>query len=199
MKALKIITIVLAIVSLFILSGCEKNSPVSPTDNSGNFEGYFVKPSRFNTFTTVTSDTSSPPGYPQSASVKIRYLQNHNAYNGGNLNFVNGTKLVILWNTLTPPQGTSTGSAVVITGSIDYNLVDNELIFTFGPSGCGFSPHATLWMKYGDLIGIGTPNLYYIDENGNYIEQQPDEINTDEQWMKIYIDHFSRYAVAYSN
>jgi hypothetical protein len=52
-------------------------------------------------------------------------------------------------------------------------------------------------MKYGDL-GNGNPTLYYIDANGNYIEQQPNSINHQQKWMKIYINHFSRYAIAIS-
>jgi hypothetical protein len=51
-----------------------------------------------------------------------------------------------------------------------------------------------VFLDYKDL-NIETPQLYYIDENGNYIPQQPDDIDVTNKNMILYIDHFSRYAI----
>ena len=64
-----------------------------------------------------------------------------------------------------------------------------------GPLGCQFEPAATVWFHY---TGSSVPNLYYIDENGNYVEQPPGEIDTQNQWIMLKIHHFSRYALAWS-
>ena len=80
--------------------------------------------------------------------------------------------------------------------NVDYDQVKNELIFEFGPHGCQFSPAARVKLDYNPL-GINIATLYYIDENGNYIEQTPDYININKKYMMINLDHFSRYAVAY--
>ena len=113
------------------------------------------------------------------------------------MNFLNGSKLYVSFDALTPPPGTPQGDPVMIGGLIEMDTLNNELLFSFGPSGCQFDPPADLWMKYGDL-GNGNPTLYYIDANGNYIEQQPYSISQQQKWMQVKIQHFSRYAIAIS-
>ena len=77
------------------------------------------------------------------------------------------------------------------------NTESNELVFSFGPSGCQFSPAAQVKLSWKDL-DIEMPTLYYIDNNGEYIEQQPADISTRGSWMLINIHHFSRYAFAWA-
>jgi len=68
----------------------------------------------------------------------------------------------------------------------------------------------TVWLNYSDLAIEDDDDdeeddeddeddedviLYLIDENGNYIAQQPDDVDLQGKRMKLYIDHFSRYAI----
>ena len=186
----------LVTLSLALFTACEKDFPTAINNGSETFSGNVpesaVKPLRLQS----TSTTIGTLNYPQNAVVDVKYFNNYNTYNGGNLNFVNGTKLQFLYGALTPPNNLN-ANKVEITGSIDYDIIHDELVFTFGPSGCQFQPAAELWLKYSDLVGNGVPNLYYIDANGNYVPQAPDEVNMVQKWLKIHINHFSRYAVAY--
>ena len=77
---------------------------------------------------------------------------------------------------------------------VERDSVNNELTFTFDPHDCQFNPSARVYLNYKDL-GIDVPVLYYIDENGNYIQQNPDEIDVTNRNVILYIDHFSRYAI----
>ena len=192
MKRKNLFRIVCILLSPFILmmAACDQELPTSSISENPEIPELAVKIKSFDPLNTTLN-------YPQSSSVNVRFFSNYNSYSGANLSFTGGTKLRFLHGVLTPPQGTPPGSAVVITGIIDYDIVNDELIFTFGPSGCQFNPAAALWLKYEDLVGNGVPNLYYIDDNGNYVLQVPDEVNTQQKWLKIYINHFSRYAVAY--
>ncbi len=69
-----------------------------------------------------------------------------------------------------------------------------ELKFTFGPSGASFDPPAEVWLDWKDLHSSNA-TLYYIDDNGDYIPQTPDDVDVQNKKMKLYIDHFSRYAI----
>ena len=80
----------------------------------------------------------------------------------------------------------------------DENEAKAELRFTFGPSGSRFNPPAEAWFDWSDL-GVSKAKLYYITNNGEYIELKPDEIDSQGHRFKFYIHHFSRYAVAWSN
>jgi hypothetical protein len=77
---------------------------------------------------------------------------------------------------------------------IEKNDTTNELIFTFGPSGCSFYPAGKVFLSY-EHLDIDVPVLYYIAENGDYIEQSPDNIDLNQKSIVLYIDHFSRYAI----
>lgn len=194
MKALFSLTIIILTVFALFITSCQSNEPFEPNQQSQQLSGgeweFAKKP--------VRSETASlSNGYPQCASVEISWFSQFNAYNTANLNFLNGTKLYIPYNSLTPPPGTAPGDPVVITGLIEKDDINNELIYSFGPSGCQFNPPADLWMKYGAL-GNGNPILYYIDANGNYIQQQPYDINKQQKWIQVKIHHFSRYAIGIS-
>ena len=133
-------------------------------------------------------------GYAFSGSTTLKFKKG--AYKGGNIQLGQGSMLTIPKKSLTPPQGTPAGADVTITMNVE--LVDGELNLTFGPHGCQFDPPAELRVDYSDL-GVDRPTLFYIDENGNSIEQTPDHIDTKGKWLTLSFDHFSRYAVAWSN
>ena len=132
-------------------------------------------------------------GYAFSGSTTLKFKKG--AYKGGKIKLRQGSMLTIPKNSLTPPPGTPAGANVTITMNVE--LVNSELIFTFGPHGCQFDPPAELRIDYGDL-GVELPALYYI-ENGEYVKQSPDHIDTKGKFMLLRFDHFSRYAVAWSN
>jgi len=194
MKPFIKITTSLAI--LFLIGGCAKDTPVSPTDSlSGFSSGPQTGASKFNTF-DVTSG-SSTNNIIQTAEVVIRYKKNSNFYGNAILGHPNGSKLTILQNAFIPPADLW-GQNVTISMTVEKDTLNNELIYTFGPHGSQFSIPASLWISWADL-GSANANLYYIDDNGNYIPQPYDGINLNDKTFLLYVNHFSRYAVAYSN
>ena len=134
--------------------------------------------------------------YPQSASFTLLYRNNINGYKSGNVNVLGGSRLHINKGSLTPPPGTPFKQSVTITMLVEKDEVKNELIFTFGPSGCQFSPAAEVTFDWKDLGLESAPHLYYIDENGNYILQTPDNVDVQGNHITFSVDHFSRYAIA---
>lgn len=137
--------------------------------------------------------------FPIVKSKTFHFISGPNVYSGGTLQLSqgNGSHFHINEGALTPPPGTPFGEDVTITMEISYDSIGQELIFTFGPSECVFGPPARIKIDY-KILGIENPQLYYIDPNGNYIPQTPSHINTKKRFMIIYVDHFSRYALAYS-
>ncbi len=165
-------------------NACEQ-SPVAPTDNGAD--------ASITTLAKRGHRGRKDKNYAFSGSKTLKFKKR--AYKGGKIRLPQGSKLKIAKNSLTPPPGTPAGADVTIT--MNAELVNGELIFTFGPHGCQFDPPAKLRIDYGDF-GVELPTLYYI-ENGEYVEQVPDHIDTQGRFMLLHFDHFSRYAVAWSN
>jgi hypothetical protein len=99
---------------------------------------------------------------------------------------------------LNPPPDHPSGETVIITMMAEKDPLTNEIIFTFGPSGCTFDTPAEIWFNWSDL-GYDTARLYYLGKDGTRIEELPDQIDVYNRMMCIRINHFSRYALAYSN
>jgi hypothetical protein len=108
----------------------------------------------------------------------------------------NGSMFQLSHGSLTPPPGTPSQQAVTLTMSCERDSAGKELLFTFGPSGSQFNPPAMVTLSWKDL-NVEIPKLYYIDRDGNYIEQTPDDISVRGKWLRIYVHHFSRYAIAW--
>ena len=115
------------------------------------------------------------------------------SFQGGQLKVENGTTFFVTYGSLTPPSGW-TDDPIILSMEVDMDTTKNEMLFTFGLSGCQFNPSAISWFNYGDL-GISAPKLYYVDSNGNYIEQTPEKIDYPGNKMLFRVDHFSRYAI----
>ena len=130
----------------------------------------------------------------EKGSMTSRYSKKWDAYQGGKIILSQGSQFELLYGSLTPPSDLH-GQNVTISMTVVQDPLTGELLFEFGPSGCQFEPAATVWFHY---TGSSVPNLYYIDENGNYVEQPADEINMQNQWLMLKIHHFSRYALAWS-
>ena len=131
--------------------------------------------------------------YPLSTDLTFLYVNPNKGFQGGQLKVENGTTFTFKGGSLTPPSGW-TDDRIILSMEVDKDITKNELQFKFGPSGCKFNPSAIIWFNYGDL-GISAPKLYYVDSNGNYIEQAPEQINYRGNKMLISVDHFSRYAI----
>lgn len=206
MKSLiKLITILTAITVLVFFFGCEKNGPVSPDQNndSGTSWTSFDKGHGGGgnggvTGTDGNTGNGGSGGYPQFASGIYQYNIN-SGYQGGTFNVSNSSQFSISNNALTPPPEIPVGDDVTITMLVEKSKYKgkDQLVFTFGPSGCQFNPPAEVIFSYADL-GIDVSYLFYIDANGNYVEQSPNDIDIINKKMKLYISHFSRYAVAIS-
>ena len=169
-------------------NACTEQSPLAPAENGADAS-----------ITTLAKKSHKDKkghkdkNYAVSGSTTLKFKKR--AYKGGKIKLDQGSKLTIAKNSLTPPPGTPAGAKVTITMNVE--LVNGELIFTFGPHGCQFDPPAELRIDYGDL-GVELPTLYYV-ENGEYVKQAPDHVDTKGKFMLLHFDHFSRYAVAWSN
>ncbi len=165
-------------------NACEQ-SPVAPAENGAD--------ASITTLAKKGHRGHKDKKYAFSGSKTLKFKKR--AYKGGKIQLDQGSKLTIAKNSLTPPPGTPDGAKVTITMNVE--LVNGELIFRFGPHGCQFDPPAELRIDYSDL-GVKLPALYYV-ENGEYVEQAPDHVDTKNRFMLLQFDHFSRYAVAWSN
>ena len=202
--------------------GCSKESPISPTvdsDQQADFQilakkgGNGGRPSTLeSSSTSISLESSSTSTSLESSSTSISladyntggstieqgsticcYTKSTKAYSGGKINLSQGSKFVVGYNSLTPPSELMRQN-VTLTMTV-IQVANNELVFEFGPSGSSFEPAATVRFHYSG----SNPKLYYINEDGTYVEQQPDEVDTNNKWLMLKINHFSRYAVAWAN
>lgn len=125
------------------------------------------------------------------------YLKKEHCYSEVKLFHPNGSFLYIPKGALTPPEDVKWGKPVTITINVKKDLTKKELTFTFGQSGCKFDPSAEVTLCWNDL-GISNATLYYIDDDGNYIAMSPDEVDSGSKTIKLFVRHFSRYALAHS-
>lgn len=203
-----IIVFSLAVIANF--GGCSKDSPWDPVEDSESIaDGSLSKrvkkdktgdPSGSNDNTSANSSYSITGStiigsYPQYGQCTLKYTNARDGWSLGLINIPNGSTFFVEACTMTPPPGIVPPDPVTIWMRVEKDEAQNSLIFTFGPSGCHFIPSAEVWLNWTDL-GTSTAILYYIDENGNYIKQQPDDVDLQGKKMKIYIDHFSRYALS---
>ena len=187
MKTLKRLAVVITIGLLTIgftlnFSGCSKDSPLQPnkSDNQISEEKFsLAKP--------------AAGAYPQETWRTYQYKKNK-GYSGGNMQVNSGSTFHIEEGALTPPSEIQIGDPVKLTMTVERDKFRTELIFTFGPHGSTFDPPAEVWFDWKDLH---SPNatLYYIQEDGTRVPHAPDYVDMQGKRMKIYVDHFSRYAV----
>jgi hypothetical protein len=181
-------------------NACSQQSPFDATQRNDNDK---VALGKVNLQTRTAYDYTGQDAvlygdsYPQSNSVVINYFGPRKGYQRGSMNLPNGSKFEISLGALTPPEGTADGDPVTITMTCEKDTVNNGLLFTYGPHGSRFSPPATLTLSWRDL-DIEVPKLYYVDEEGNYIEQVPEDMDVVGKWLIISVHHFSRYAVAWA-
>jgi hypothetical protein len=135
--------------------------------------------------------------YSETAARTLHYQFDSSVYDGGNVAVQGGTIFHLKEGALTPPAATEPGEDITITMLVERDKTGNALLFTFGPSGCSFDPPAEMWFDWNDL-GSPKATLYYINPDGVPVEQAPDEVDLQGKRVKLYIDHFSRYALARS-
>ena len=123
-----------------------------------------------------------------------RYYKKWDAYQGGKIILSQGSQFELLYGSLKPPAELH-GQNVTLNMAVVQEQTKNELRFEFGPHGSQFDPPATIWFHYAG----SNPKLYYIEDDGSYTEQQPDEVDTQNQWLMLKINHFSRYAVGWGD
>ena len=128
------------------------------------------------------------------AELTLRYHQKHGYYHGGNVNLGRGSNLRISNAALTPPPGTPSGTDVTVTMMAEKSASGDEIIFTFGPSGCQFDPPARIKLSWEEL-NVALPVLYYIDDNGTYMPMAPGHIDVQDKYLTIDVHQFSRYAL----
>ncbi len=178
-------------ITLFACSYDDNSSLASP-------EYKRDKTSNFNTLLRYYSyNLNEGTEYPLTASATVEYINKDKVYQGAFF-YVGATKSSFMFDkgALTPPSGTPDRADVDITYSID-KTENGEMIYTFGPHGSVFDPPAIIAMDYSAIDNGTLPTLYYIEDDGTYTEQPPEQINATEKWVTIKIYHFSRYAMSY--
>jgi len=197
----KTILYLTAVTIVLIFTGCAEDIV-----NSLNDETPEVLMKRFETPTAeedMTTALTTGDGdlvdnrYPQSGLCTVYFIKKSKLYGGSGINIPNGTSLTIPYASLTPPTELS-GQNIIINMLVEKDPITGELIYTFGPHGCVFNKPAQLWLSWKDLE-CENATLFYLDDEGNRVEQLPDNVDVYNKKMLITIDHFSRYAVAYSN
>ena len=185
MKTIKKITKFLTTAAL--LTGLAINfnacTEQSPFEVQFNQDGSLTKRS-----TTQTIDNV------EQGSMTSRYYKKWDEYQGGKINLSQGSQFELLYGSLTPPPELY-GEDVTLAMTVVQDEADNELLVEFGPHGSTFEPAATVWFHYPG----SNPKLYYVEDDGTYTEQNPDEVDLVNGWVMLKINHFSRYAVAWSN
>ncbi len=169
---------------LVSLVGCEQSAPNAPADMND-------QPSLVN----GTLEKPAAGAYPQHIWKTYKYRNQGIGYAGGNMKVNGGSTFHLEDGAIIPPPDIPFGDDVRIDMTVDKDKTTGEMTFTFGPHGCQFDPPAEVWFDWKDLH-IDIAKLYYIDDNGNYILQTPDAIDIQGKRMKLYIQHFSRYALA---
>jgi len=178
---------------LVVTISCENNSPFEANETNQAFERRIKG-------RTTTLDVSDTQVITEEDTLLMtdegvaRFHKKDGEYFGVQIGHYSGSALWIDNWSLTPPDGWEYGKNVTITMTVEKK--DNELIHTFGPHGSTFAPGATLYLSW-EMLGTDTAKLFYIDDNGDYIEQQSEDVDYKNKWFKITIHHFSRYAVAY--
>lgn len=155
--------------------GCSGQSPQQPFDNM------------------ATVSLSKHGGEsPLFASATIKFHQN--AYLGGRMDN-GGTTFHLQEAALTPPGWIKYGKDVTVTMLIEKRNRGREVRFTFRPDGSRFDPPAEVGLEW-SVTGSSKPKLYYIDKKGNYIEQPSDDVELQGNRLRLFIHHFSEYAVS---
>ena len=197
--------VMLLLAAAAVFSSCEQGDVVAPVASEpSNFALTLEKGSNNdNSNDSYNSNNHSYHGtstlqFPIVVSRTFRYSRKLRGYKGGTLIFSPDglSSFTLPDKALTPPPGHPERADVTITAVIDYNREADEYTFSFGPHGCQFDPRAEIKLDIRNME-VPTLELYYIEDNGNYLELQPDQIDVNRRWLKIYVDHFSRYALAH--
>ena len=174
---------------VFFLSSCDEESPMQVNQSGNDIISQPLQKRSVNTPPLVEI---------QSASGTVYFKESLNHYAGMGFGHPSGSQFILQPESLTPPQEIPWGDPVTITMTVEKDLVNNTLIYTFEPSGCVFDPPATLWISWSDL-GTETATLYSVQKNNRFVPETADEIDYEGKKFMVVISHFSRYAVAYSN
>ena len=195
----KLHLLISCILTITLLFSCASNDPLSVEQNSADENSIQMK--RDKTFSTTTYDSywgysySMPSVY--STTGTVYYQRSQKVYHGLMLYMpANNSTFYFNKGSVSPPETIQKGKDFNLTFSLEKDTVNNELIYTFNPHGCTFDPPAELVLDYAEL-NTDSPQLFYIEDDGTYTEQTPDHVDTQNKWITIYIDHFSRYAMSY--
>jgi hypothetical protein len=209
------ITALLTVGMTLNFSGCSKETTMGPTLEQeqkvdslakGKGKALGLDKQEENTNNGVGQDKQDQVrnSYPQNDEKELIWDEEAGAYEGGTLRVANGSQFHISDYVAIPPNGISNGKKRPINITMNVNKVSNAhgevLEFTFGPSGTHFLEPAEIRLNWEDL-GLKNnevPDFYYIEENGEYKKQNPSKVDKGNKWLYLYVDHFSRYALAHS-
>jgi len=178
-------------------SACTEQSPFETSDikDQPTSLNKRPRPDRQADSLLLTGSDNTVGTTKEQGSMTARYSKRLEAYQGGKITLSQGSQFELPDGSLIPPPELYGQQHITLTMTVVQNAADNELLFEFGPHGSTFESEATIRFRYSG----SNPKLYYIEDGGTYTEQQPDEVDLVNGWLIVNINHFSRYAVAWSN
>jgi hypothetical protein len=190
----------LVITLTFLFTACETQSPFETQDHaSANYDAQAnvnnKKVKAVDPVEVSAEEASAFESYKLSGEVTIEYNKIVGVYESGRIELADKSSLKIKEGSLVPPSVIKYKKPVTITMEMA-RTAENEVNFTFGPHGTQFTEPAEIIISY-ESLEKSDVKLYYIEDNGSYQEQNPDQIDVKNKKMYLYVDHFSRYAVAY--
>ncbi len=186
-----ILNVGIFIAIIISITSCSQDSDIISASTKDQLNDYLI-----NNFIDSTVQSKESEDI-QKDSCMLNYIQNIDEYTAGSINFDSGSFLKIPAKSLIAPEGFSEKD-IVITMVVRKDSIKNELNFMFGPPGCEFKKPVKLCLSWKQL-NCKRATLYYLDESGNRIEHLSDQVDHSKKRMILMINHFSRYAVAYSN
>jgi hypothetical protein len=193
---MKTLFIILTVSLSIALTSCSDQFATAP-DMESNTDVYAKRDITVRS-TSIDESSTVDSEYPQYGNVVVYFKSNKDEYNGSTCELENGSCFTFSNGTLIPPSYITWGEEVTLTMQADLDPGTGELIYTFGPSGCQFLEPATLILDY-SILGSENVTLYYLDDDNNRVEHLPDNVDLFNKQVHLYVNHFSRYALAYSD
>jgi len=196
MRPFKLITIILTIMSLFILTSCEKN-PVYIDQNQQNEE--FVQ-SNIGPIKILQINTNNvPPLFKPDSLDTTFYAEKYiNARRGGRISV--GDRFYGKSKIRFPRNALSENTKIRFEWSPNGTLEGTLNNVKFGPHGINFLKPVKVWLSYkaADLTGVNEDSLkiFYFNESTAVWELIGGKVIKNQKRIIGYLQHFSRYAIA---
>lgn len=167
----------MVIIFAFVTWSCSEQTPLQPENTAFDF-----------------SLAKKGDGWQRSGLRSFDYTSKSQGYEGGAFFVADAATFHVEAGAIVPPKNIDNAETIAISMLVKKQPDRKRTHFVFGPHGCRFDPPAevTLAWPYRESVNL---KLYYIDDNGNYLEQAPEDIDINDDHITLKIHHFSEYVV----